>query len=157
MTKKLVVIIFSILCLFLITSCEIKIKDDWGGIKIGDSGDDKDPDDKDPNDNHNTGDHVDKDFVTVDSNNNIIKLIINLDTEQYSTDFESDICNAAVTNKKNYQYMVVTITVTNESYKISQDVELYINEELIIDHYTVETDGSKLVYKVNDPNWTPFY
>ena len=62
-----------------------------------------------------------------------------------------------MTNEKNYQYMVVTITVTNESYKISQDVELYINEELIIDHYTVETDGSKLVYKVNDPNWTPFY
>ena len=63
MTKKLVVIIFSILCLFLITSCEIKIKDDWGGIKIGDGGDDKDPDDKDPNDNHNTGDHVDKDLT----------------------------------------------------------------------------------------------
>ena len=153
---KKIFLIFIFLMLFMVSCVDNPVK----------PVDPDDPDDKtnennsgngeDPNENGNQN-TKEEEFVEINNNHEVITIFINLNTEEYKTDFHSNIMKAEITNEKNYQYMVVTFSITNNKYKIRNDVNFYINDELVSDHYTVESDGSKLVYKVNDPNWTPFY
>lgn len=82
---------------------------------------------------------------------------ISLDTINYEASADSAYYNAEIV--KPLDYIKIVIKVTSDV-KLSDELMFYVNDELIdTSKYKIEYTDNKyvLTYKIDDPNWTPYY
>jgi len=118
--------------------------------------------------NGNNNDNQEEQGKKIDDNEEdepgaLTEVTITLDTVKYTASTESNDYTVAVTSDKNYTYIYTTITF-NAGIAVSKNVHLYVNgEEKVIGEFAEYTltrtkgDVYQLVYRISDPNWTPFY
>lgn len=82
---------------------------------------------------------------------------ISLDTINYEVSADSAYYNAEIV--KPLDYIKIVIKVTSDM-KLMDELMFYVNDELIEESkYKIEYVDNKyvLTYKIDDPNWTPYY
>ena len=82
---------------------------------------------------------------------------INLDTKKYEVSSDSSYYSAEIVKPLDYLVIVVKITI---DINVSSELKFIVNEiEIDSSKYTIEKVDDKYVitYKIEDPNWTPYY
>ena len=87
----------------------------------------------------------------------LFKIEINLDTKKYEVSSDSEFYSAEIVKPLDYIYIVTKVTF---DIKPSSELEFVVNGETIDNKkYKIEEIDDKyvLTYKIDDPNWTPYY
>ena len=87
----------------------------------------------------------------------LFKVEITLDTLNYTVESDSRYYSAEIVKPLDYLYIVTKITL---ELNISDDFVFIVNgKEISSDKYKIEVVDNKnvLTYKIDDPNWTPYY
>ena len=82
---------------------------------------------------------------------------INLDTTNYEVESDSTYYSAEIVQPLDYIKIITKVTVTID---ISDDLVFIVNEkEIEKNKYSIEMVEDKyvLTYRIDDPNWTPYY
>lgn len=86
----------------------------------------------------------------------IYEVRITLDTTNYEVSCgESE--NYTVEFKKPFDYIdIITIITCKEDYSFSNNVKFFVNDKEVTSKFVIDETG-KLVYTIEDPNWTDIY
>ena len=87
----------------------------------------------------------------------LFKVEITLDTLNYTVESDSRYYSAEIVKPLDYLYIVTKVTL---ELNISDDFVFIVNgKEISSDKYKIEVVDNKnvLTYKIDDPNWTPYY
>lgn len=87
----------------------------------------------------------------------IIEIHINLDTLNYQVYSSSEYYTSEIVKPLDYIYITTKVTM---EIKPSDDLKFYVNdEEIDKTKYKIEQIEDKyvLTYRIDDPNWTPYY
>lgn len=80
-----------------------------------------------------------------------------LDTIEYTAkSLNSEAYNVNVEVDSNHVYITTKVTM-NDGYKLAREFSVYVNDDLVEKDYTINEDRTELIYKIKDPNWTPYY
>lgn len=82
---------------------------------------------------------------------------INLDTTNYEVESDSDYYSAEIVKPLDYLKIVTKVTITID---VSEDLVFVVNDkEIEKNKYSIELVDDKyvLTYRIDDPNWTPYY